>query len=482
MRVSDHYNLGVTQPSLEFVDVDVTGDTKVFVDPHTFTTMSSDWARECVSLLQDFYGEVLAAVRGGDRRRGMYLLSHLGESNEAHLGLSSAQARGSGVATGLAADIYDALGASTAVITGILTEVQETVLFVEGIGHDRVSDMTINIIRRQLIQFTQDVCNVYGIPMVQQIDSGWMWDRRTQSWVTQHVDLPMPNGKLLLVPLAVVRKSPTFDPGDYLRNFVLPYLQEVELNSPHSTLVRTRRSRRLHGDRYVTKKDILDRDPKPAKHWNNEVTDAKPALLEDYRNAKERVTEPPGHDDVATDLGTPLPDWDMLLANVRAVPAGRDHADDYHRAVQHLLNALFYPWLDMPKRELSIHNGRKRIDIVYVNQAQHGFFQWLHMAGDVPSGQVVIECKNYTKALKNQEFDQLTGRFSPLRGKFGFLCYRGGADRKPDVVARCRDAALDDRGFVIALDDDDLATLVEARRVGGSQMFDYLLGRFRELV
>lgn len=482
MRVSEFYQLGVTQPSLEFVDVDVTGDTRVFVDPHAFTAMESDWARECVSLLQDFYGEVLAAVRASDQRRGMYLLARLGESNEAHLGLSRVQARGSGVAGGLAADIYNALGTSTAVISGILSEVQETVLFVEGIGHDRVSDMTINIIRRQLIKFTQDVCNFYGIPMVHQVDSGWMWDRRSQTWVTEHVELPMPNGKLLLVPLPVVRKSPTFDPGDYLSHFVLPYLQDVELHRAGSTLVRTRRSNRHRGERYVTKKSILERDPKPRKHWNNEVTDRKPDLLEDYRNAKERVTEPPGHEDVAAALGTPLPDWDGLLAGVLAVPAGREHADDYHRAVQHLLNALFYPWLDLPKRELKIHGGRKRIDIVYVNQAQHGFFQWLHTAGGVPSGQVVIECKNYTKPLKNEEFDQLTGRFSPSRGKFGFLCYRGEADEKADVVARCRDAAADDRGFVIALDDADLRALVEARKADGPDLFESLLARFRELI
>ncbi len=412
----------------------------------------------------------------------MYLLGRLGESNEAHLGLSSAQARGSGVATGLASDIYNALGMSTAVISGILSEVQETVLFVEGIGHDRVSDMTINIIRRQLIKFTQEVCEYYGIPMVPQVDSGWMWDRRTQTWVTEHVELPMPNGKLLLVPLAVVRKSPTFDPGDYLSHFVLPYLQDVELSSAGSTLVRTRTSRRLRGERYVTKKSLRERDPRPQKQLNNEVTDRDPQILERYRAAKAGQTEPPNHVEVAAAIGTPLPDWDALLADVLAVPAGREHADDYHRAVQHLLNALFYPWLDLPKRELRIHGGRKRIDIVYVNQAQHGFFQWLHTAGDVPAGQVVIECKNYTKPLKNEEFDQLTGRFSPNRGKFGFLCYRGAAGEKVAVTQRCRDAALDDRGFIIALDDDDLSILVEARKEDGPEMFEYLIMRFRELI
>lgn len=50
------------------------------------------------------------------------------------------------------------------------------------------------------------------------------------------------------------------------------------------------------------------------------------------------------------------------------------------------------------------------------------------------------------------------------------------------MTQRCRDAALDDRGFIIALDDDDLSILVEARKADGPEMFDYLIMRFRELI
>ncbi len=47
-------------------------------------------------------------------------------------------------------------------------------------------------------------------------------------------------------------------------------------------------------------------------------------------------------------------------------------------------------------------------------------------------------------------------------GKFG-LCYRGYAD-KADVFRRRRDAVHDGRGSIVALDDDDLTRLVDARR------------------
>lgn len=474
--------MGVTQPSLEFLDVDVTEDTKAFVDPQAFNYLSTDWGRECVSLLQDFYGEVLDAVRMKDRKRGMYLLAQLAESNEVHLGLSSGKSDGSGVASGLATDIFDALSASRAVTSGLISDVQETVLFVEKVGHDRVSDMTINIVRRQLIEFTQRMCAFYGIDTVSGVDSGQMWNRHTHAWEAMHVDLPMPNGKLLLVPKGVVRKTSTFDPGEYLNHFVLPYLVEVELSTPSSPLVKTRTSKKLKGERYVTKKSIREREGKTTKQWNNDVTVSNPDILEKYRKEKSTKTEPPGHEDIAAATATPMPDWDALLQAVLAIPSGKAHADDYHRAVQHLLTALFYPALDMPFREFKTHEGRKRIDIVYTNLAESGFFHWLSNAGGVPSGLVIVECKNYTGKLANPEFDQLTSRFSPMRGKFGLLCYRGFKDNKNSVIQHCRDAALDQRGYVIALDDDDLRVLVESRKNDELTLFSYLMTRYQELI
>jgi len=482
VRVSNFYSLGVSQPSLEFLDVDIRRDTKVFVDPHAFTYLSTDWGRECVSLLQDFYGEVMEAIRANDRKRGRYLLARLGESNEAHLGLSLADSGGSGVAEILADEIFDALSTSRAVTTGLLTDVQETVLFVPGVGHDRVSDMTINIVRKPLIEFTHRMCALYEIEVIDDVDSGPMWNRHSHSWEAELVPMPMPNSKLLLIPKGVVRKTSTFDPGEYLTHFVLPYLQQVELSKPSSRLVQTRTSRKRRGERFVTKKSIREENKKPTKELNTEATEANPALLDAYRQSKSGQTEPPDHEEIAAITATPMPDWDQLLADVLAIPSGPAHADTYHRAVMHLLTALFYPALDMPLREVNIHQGRKRIDIVYTNVSESGFFHWLNNAGDVPCGLVVVECKNYTGALANPELDQLTSRFSTRRGKFGLLCYRGFRDKKATVVQRCRDAALDDRGAVIALDDDDLGILVESRKDGELTLFKYLMQRYQELI
>lgn len=488
LRISEHYNLGVNQPVLEFLDVDLEADTKVFVDPFAFRFIDTPWANEAVSLLQDFYGEVLHAVQHRDERRAVTLMSQLGEPNEAHLGLSQGESRGSGVAGGLAHTLYDAFASSDAVASGLVEDLEESILFVDNIGHDRLSDMTINIVREPLISFTQQMADQYDIELVPGLNSGPMWNRHSHMWVAEHVELPMPRSKLLLIPKAVVRKSGTFDPGEYLQHFVLPYLQHRELSLLNSPLVQQRAPKRGRpGEFYVTKKSLRDqrggaRGENSAKPWNTEVTAQRPELLEQYRRAASAKTEPPSHETIALATDTPLPDWEDLLRAVREIPAGPAGANAYHRAVQHLLDALFYPALTTPRREFRTHDGRKRLDIMYANQAQTGFFKWIRDSQHVPSGQVVVECKNYSGPLSNPEFDQLTGRFSPARGQLGLLCYRGFADTKASVLQHCRDAALDQRGFVIALDDEDLFRLVESRDASGETQFEFLLERFNELI
>ena len=121
------------------------------------------------------------------------------------------------------------------------------------------------------------------------------------------------------------------------------------------------------------------------------------------------------------------------------------------------MSSLLYPSLCNPTKQHEIHDGRKRIDITYTNEAMRGFFAWI--AQHHPSTFVFVECKNYGQEIGNPELDQLSSRFSPSRGKVGILVCRKIADKKR-MLQRCIDTAGDDRGFVIPLDDDDLTEIV----------------------
>lgn len=473
--MSEHYKLNRDQPTLDFVDVDVLNDVKLFVDPRALRLLPSVWGHECVALVQGFFSAVLNAIRSGDDRRAQYLLAQLKEPNETHLGLSRGRSQGRALGDQSAIDVWDALKGSVAVKSGLLRDLEDTILLVDGVGDDIVSDMTTDIIRAPLIQYTQEMCSYYGIPTAPQVASGALWDPATKRWFTKYVELPVVRDRrLLLVPKVIVRRSMDYDADEYYSDYILEHLREIEL-SAGTELVHLLKN----GTPRVTKKDLEAKYGR-GKFVNLKETVKNPELLDAYRKGKEEVRAPLSHDDLAESEGGPPPNWDLLLSEVEAVPVGREASALFEDAIEKLLSALLYPSLANPRREHQIHEGRKRIDVTYTNLAKDGFFSWL--AKHYPASHVFVECKNYGKELGNPELDQLTGRFSPSRGTFGMLVCRSLADREL-FVRRCIDTAKDSRGFVVVVDDGDLAALVEAQKQQGSDGVSSLLkAKFDRLI
>src|SRR3954462_6185344 len=93
MRLSSYYRLGRTQGTLDFVDVDTSTDSPVFIDPKAIRLQKGEWASECEAFLKSFFTEVLDAIRAGRTNRVRELLSELGEPNETHLGFSKGRSR-----------------------------------------------------------------------------------------------------------------------------------------------------------------------------------------------------------------------------------------------------------------------------------------------------------------------------------------------------------------------------------------------------
>jgi hypothetical protein len=476
MRVSQYYKLKRTQPTLDFVDVDIRGDASVFVDPRALRLLGSEWGSECVHLVQSFFKAVLDAIHRKDDGIAKALLRVLHEPNETHLGLSKGKAQGRALGYYSAVDVWEALSSSEAVKSGLLEDLEDTILMVEGISSDKISDITTNIIREPLIKYTQEMAQYYGIQLSEGIPSGPIWNRLDKKWTNRYEKLPMTRfGKLLLVPKSIVRRRMDYSVDEYYRYYILEHLKEVEL-SANTELVHLLKD----GSPRVTKKDLI------AKYGGGKEvivreTQNHPEILEEYRRFKRSSSRPPlDHLELAGSEGSPIPDWDVLLANVLSIPPGRDDSKEYEDAIEALMSALFYPSLDHPQVQARIHEGRKRIDISYTNLATDKFFKWLATHYTAPN--IFIECKNYSGDPGNPELDQLSGRFSPSRGRVGILVCRDFED-KNTFLKRCRDTAVDQRGFVIALDDTDLAELVEERKKTlVSPPYDILWKRFTEII
>jgi len=404
------------------------------------------------------------------------LLASLHEPNEVHLGLSRGRAQGRALGDGSAVNVWDSLRQSEAARTGLLEDLEDTILMVEGVSSDIVSDMLVNIIREPLINYTVAIAKLYSIPLTPGVASGPLWNQINHSWYQKFIYLPMtPYGKLVLVPKAVVRQRMFYDLQEYYTHYILTELQQQELNA-NSQLVELLRN----GSRRVTKKSLRKKYGQ-SKALVIQETLRNPELLREYRADKRNIYPPPlDHKSLADIEGTAPPDWDSLLGNVVDVATGRQQASDYENKIEQLLTALLYPSLAYPQVQHEIHNGRKRIDITYTNLATNGFFRWL--GDNFTAMHVFVECKNYGSEIGNPELDQISGRFSPSRGKFGILTCRSFEDKEL-FIQRCVDTALDDRGFVIPLDDNDLREFVEIKKVGNAeQEMQFFKGRFDRLI
>jgi hypothetical protein len=476
MRVSAFYKLNQTQPYLDFVDVRLDTDIKAFVDPTAIRTMKSPWGSQCISLLQNFFGVVLRNIQAGRLEDAQGLLASLSERNEFHLGFSKGKSSGHAIGPKYAKLLANSLKKSKAAKTAVLEDLEDTCLMIEGVGPDLISDAICNILRGPLVEYTQDMARFYGIPLEPQVDSGLMWDVHEERWTQMFVELPVAGkfGPLILVPKAIVRHKFSFDAQKYYRHYLLPIMQQEHLDA-NTGLVRILKNK----ERRVDKKVLINRYGH-SKDVIAEQTAERMQALHKYKEDRRQATRALTDGELAAMSGARRPDWRALEAELAEIPPGAKSASEYHNFIKRLLTALCFPHLVYPIKEAELHEGRKRVDIKFSNESKSGFFDWVGNHYVAPY--IWVECKNYTDDIANPEVDQLAGRFSPRRGKVGLLVHRA-ISNKQQLLKRCKDTAADDRGFIIALDDDDIRALIEERRQEEEDCkFSLLRQRFDDLV
>lgn len=456
MRFSKFFGLNQSQAQLDFVDIDTEPDLRLFVDPYAIQTKENEFNLGCADQIKTFFDEVLDALRRRNNLKSQELTAHLSEPQETFLGFSRDRPQGRGVGRMQADQILSALRNSRAFKTGLLADLAETELFIDGIGPDKISDLTTNVIRGTLIEYTQNQCRLHGIEMREGVPSSQMWHASRREWYQSYVDLPVVDGKpVILIPKYLVRWRLSLDSQEFYNHYMLNFLRDVQLNSG-GKLVRVLKNK----TRVVYKKDLRKEYPL-IKDDLADFAQKHPDILERYKElkgAKGTLT----NEDFDKDFDERKFAQSIAYA-LDKIPAGLKTATRYHAFIQGALTFLLFPDLINPIKEHELDQGRRRVDIKFTNASESGFFLRMAKLVQTRSIDVFFECKNYSRDLGNPELDQISGRFSPLRGKLGFIVCRSLADEKL-MLERCRDAAKADRGCVIVLTDTkihELLSLIE---------------------
>ena len=171
-----------------------------------------------------------------------------------------------------------------------------------------------------------------------------------------------------------------------------------------------------------------------------------------------------------------------LKTTLTDIPTGPKHASAYHKEIFRLLSLIFEDALTNGVIEEEINSGRKRIDIVFENSAENGFFHRLVHHHRIFCPYVFFECKNYKHDVSNPEFDQLIGRFHDKRGRFGVLVCRKIAYRQK-TLDTSRDVVNANQGCILVFDDEDMLALVELRNTQSlSDVNNYLSQKLRAIL
>jgi len=189
---------------------------------------------------------------------------------------------GAGIAGGQAEQLFDALKGSSAVRTGFINSLEEAELMVDGIGRDKISDLTTNVIRTHLIEYTDSQCELYGIP-TKEVALPPCFDVESMSWEERFAKLPVYKSKpILLVPKSIVRYAPAYQNQKYYQHHVLNFLKAQELANPQSRLVKVLKLKKGQIVRRITKKTLQKHFPN-TKNYLFEFSRKHPEVLKSYR-------------------------------------------------------------------------------------------------------------------------------------------------------------------------------------------------------
>lgn len=455
-RFSEYFNIS-KDIELDFVDIYAFQDIPLFLDPFGISAMGTKWAKECETQIATYFQFLVDSLRIGDKKVTSRLLNALHEVNEIALGYSSGIPKGKGIGFEQAKDIQIAFETSEAAKSGDIKDIADCALMIPGISRDKISDITANILKRKLVEFTQMQCRKYNIP-TQKVAVNNAFDYETFQFTSYYAYLPIVGDSAkILLPISSVRQDPELSKSKYYRNFVLEFLkaEHEHAGDSLSTVLRNGKVVVRIGD--LKKKYPLNVD------FLYKFSKDHPRILEKYKSELRRTA-------INRDSNerTQLKTKRKILNSVErreilnTIQAGKDDANRFHKISYDSLIHIFGDRTSNPNMEVKINDERKRIDIIFNNTDEKGFFYSLNSLHHLQCPRIIVECKNYGKEIGNPEVDQINGRLNSKRGQFGIIVCRS-IDNKKRLISRCKDIMHDNGNCIITLDDNDMIKLLEFR-------------------
>jgi hypothetical protein len=444
---------GVSQYDVDFVIPRIGVDVPVGIDPFLLYKSRDPEYRRMHTQLLDAFNLGIAAIRAGRQNEASRIFD-FPEVSAIGMGYTVGGKRGSGVGTYLTGLIIETFTGSPSLQERGIKHIEEMQLVSAGIGPDRVSDIAANILKRFLIEYTRRQCSIWSIPLKAGVPVEHIYDASTQQWIDSYEDLPVSpvdGSAILLVPRRIVRALPWINYDDFFRTEFKAYLS-----------TKRQSSRRAPRD---TGPEEGGQSASKAKPQVVTVTRSDVSLVERYVKSRERQAADarPGLDYIDTDA---CKEAEALKEKLAATKPGLEQAADYQRLVLEILNYLFSPELIDGKPEVRTIDGTERRDIIFTNDSDESFWDYVRSAHDGIF--IMFEAKN-TNDLGLAEINQTSTYLGDRIGRLGVIVTRQSPSKNVQrkIFSVWNDSASA-RKIILTLSDAQLCEVLDLRCKGGS--------------
>lgn len=436
---------GVSPFDVDFVIPRVGVDIPLGIDPFLLYKSRDLQLASLHNLLIGVFSAGVDAVRQNEIDKARYLFD-FPEVAAIGLGYTESGKRGSGVGPLLSQLIIQTLMDAPSLVSRGVRHIEEMQILSLGIGPDRISDITANVLKHFLIEYTQKQCGLWKIPITSGVPIAHVLDPGSLSWRDGYFDLPCSplNGEpILLVPRRIVRALPWINYDDYFRTEFSAYLRAKKLRkggmgaalqvtaSDKRTVVAVSRAEIERVDRYVRRKEEAGADAQPSVS---------------YLDSQQGPAEA-----------------DRLRQALSALPPGRKSASDYQRLVLEILNYLFSPELIDGQTEVRTYEGTERRDIIFTNDSDMPF--WDYLRNEHGGIILMFETKN-EDALQTSDLNQTATYLGDRVGRIGFIVTRhaAGEPQQKKLYSIYNDSQP--RKIILVLRDADLKNMLDMKEKG----------------
>ncbi len=153
------------------------------------------------------------------------------------------------------------------------------------------------------------------------------------------------------------------------------------------------------------------------------------------------------------------------LAQIKAIPPGKEGWNTYQKLIGRLLELLFCPPLGSPLGEKNDFDKVNRRDLIFANHVSDGF--WAALRQRYGADYILVDAKNGAR-VKKSDVLQIANYLKPHGlGQFAMIVGRAGAER--GVLAVLKEQWAFHQKMIIVLNDDDLEEMVLAYGSGREQ-------------